>query len=170
MAKPIPAPRNQKELYTTHAWLCICSRYEDFVSATKCRRNRRDRKYSCISCSLWPNPHPHLETRNHPPSNSNSTNHQLPIHQLPTTHSPTTKISSSQTQTLVQGRSNPRTGKVKPPYRGEQSPVQGRTPIQSPACGEVAIEIWYNMDHERYSHNKHRMQEQRILDSLCQSP
>ena len=28
------------------AWLCSCSRYEDFVSATKCRRNRRDRKYS----------------------------------------------------------------------------------------------------------------------------
>ena len=86
------------------ARLCICSWYEDFVSATKCRRNGvakpipapRNQKPSTLQLQL-----------NQPPTtNYPFTNYQLPNHQLP--------------------KSRP--VKPKPSYREGQTPVQGRAP------------------------------------------
>ena len=77
---------------------------------------------------MWPNRYPHLETRNHPPSNSNSTNHQLPTTHSPTTNYPTTNYPFTNYQPPIHQLPKSRPVKPKPSYREGQTPVQGRTP------------------------------------------
>ena len=148
----------------------ISSRYEDFVLATKCnslwpnryphletRKNytlplrgyasARGAKIlfqpqSAILCGQTDTRTSKSETI-HPPTptpNSNSTNHKSP-----STHSPTTKISYGQTQTLVQGRSNPRTGQNVYPSRAGRQALQGRAHVLSTAAKALTQNTYCNM-------------------------